>query len=140
MKLSILSIFFDKKFFKFIIVGVINTIAGAVVMFALYNFAGLSYWVSSAATYVSCSTLSFFLNKNFTFGVKRKSVAMVFMFAGVVIAAYLIAFGCAKPAMNYFLQNSSQKIRENAALFAGMCVYTGLNYIGQRCFVFKDKT
>jgi hypothetical protein len=35
------------------------------------------------------------------------------------------------------LQNSPQKIRENAALLTGMCLFTGINYLGQRLVVFK---
>jgi len=39
--------------------------------------------------------------------------------------------------MNYFLQNSPQKIHENAALFTGMCLFTVMNYLGQRLIVFR---
>jgi len=31
-----------------------------------------------------------------------------------------------------------QNHRENAALFTGMCFFTGLNYLGQRLVVFKN--
>jgi len=57
----------DKKLGKFIIVGIINTIVGCGVMFGLYNLAGCSYWMSSAANYIVGSILSFFLNKYYTF-------------------------------------------------------------------------
>lgn len=51
----------DGKLLKFIIVGVINTLVGSAIMFGLYNFAGCSYWISSAANYILTSILSFFL-------------------------------------------------------------------------------
>ena len=57
----------DVKTIKFGIVGVINTIFGTAIMFGLYNLAGCSYWLSSAANYFFGSILSYFLNKNFTF-------------------------------------------------------------------------
>jgi putative flippase GtrA len=41
--------------------------------------------------------------------------------------------------MNYLLKNSPQRIRENVALFIGMCLFTGINYLGQRFIVFKQK-
>lgn len=43
--------FCDKTAFRFIIVGVINTIVGTGIMFVCYNVFHLSYWISSAANY-----------------------------------------------------------------------------------------
>lgn len=40
---------FDAKLWKFLLVGVINTLVGTGIMFGLYNLANCSYWVSSAA-------------------------------------------------------------------------------------------
>ena len=44
---------FDAKLWKFLLVGVVNTLAGMGIMFGLYNVAGCSYWVSSAANMCS---------------------------------------------------------------------------------------
>lgn len=41
----------DRTAIKFVLVGVINTLFGTAIMFGLYNLAGCSYWVSSAANY-----------------------------------------------------------------------------------------
>jgi putative flippase GtrA len=130
---------FDKIFLKFIVVGIINTLTGSVIMFVLYNVAGVGYWFSSAANYVIGSFLSFFLNKYFTFNVKHWSVHMVIAFVLTIGFSYLLAYGVSKPAMNYLLKDSPLKIRENTALFTGMCLFTGINYLGQRFVVFKDK-
>ena len=129
----------DRTLLKFLGVGVINTIAGSTLMFVLYNATGIGYWLSSAISYVFGSILSFFLNKYFTFAVKEWNVFMVISFVANIAVCYLIAYGIAKPAMNYFLQGNSLTIRENAALFTGMCLFTGLNYLGQRLVVFKGK-
>jgi putative flippase GtrA len=130
---------FDKVFLKFIIVGIVNTLIGSAFMFILYNITGVGYWLSSAANYVIGSVLSFFLNKYFTFGVRQWSVFMIFTFIVNIVICYCIAYGIAKPAMNYLLRNSPLKIRENAALFTGMCLFTGINYLGQRFVVFRNK-
>jgi len=127
---------FDRKFFKFILVGIINTIVGSAIMFSLYNIVHLSYWVSSACNYFFASILSFFLNKYFTFTVKEWSLFMVVAFILNIAISYFIAYGLAKPLMNYFLHSKPQNIRENVALFVGMCLFTGLNYLGQRFVVF----
>lgn len=62
---------------------------------------------------------------------------MIVSFAVVIALSYLIAYGAARPAVNYLLGGASRKVRENAALLAGMCLFTGLNYLGQRLFVFN---
>jgi putative flippase GtrA len=118
---------------------VINTIAGSILMFTLYNVTEMGYWLSSALSYVFGATISFFLNKYFTFAVKEWSIFMIFVFIVNTAICYFIAYGVAKPAMGYFLQSNSLRMRENAALFTGMCLYTGLNYLGQRFIVFKNK-
>ena len=132
-------IIFDKKFFKFILVGIINTLVGSAIMFSLYNLAHFSYWVSSFCNYFFTSILSFFLNKYFTFSVKHWSIFMVIAFILTIAVSYLLAYGISKPAMNYLLRNNPVEIRENIALFTGMCLFTGINYLGQRLIVFKSK-
>jgi putative flippase GtrA len=132
-------IFLDRTLIKFTIAGIINTIIGSGLMFVLYNFFGMTYWFSSAASYIAGSIASFFLNKYFTFAVKEWSLFMVIAFILNIAAAYFIAYGLAKPVMHYLLRDHSLAIRENAALFAGMCLFTVINYIGQRTVVFKSK-
>ena len=129
----------NKTLFKFVIVGIINTLAGSALIFILYNAAGMGYWLSSGISYFLASILSFFLNKYFTFSVNKWSLFMVIAFAANIAICYAVAYGIAKPAMNYFLQNSPQKKRENAALFTGICLFTALNYMGQRFVVFRNK-
>lgn len=68
---------FDAKLWKFLLVGVINTLVGTGIMFGLYNLASCSYWVSSAANYVLTSILSFFLNKHFTFQSRERGAGQV---------------------------------------------------------------
>lgn len=84
---------FDAKLWKFLLVGVINTLVGTAIMFGLYNIAGCSYWAASAANYVLTSILSFFLNKYFTFRSRERSVGQVVRFAANITVCYLIAYG-----------------------------------------------
>ena len=67
----------DKTLYKFLLVGLINTALGASVMFVAYNMLGLSYWLSSAANYIVGSTLSYFLNKYYTFQNNEHSLGMI---------------------------------------------------------------
>ena len=128
---------FDFTLLKFGIVGVINTLAGSALIFTLYNAAGVGYWLSSSVSYILISILSFFLNKHFTFGVRQWSAFMVITFILTITFSYLVAYGASRPVMNLLLKNSALQIRENAALLMGMCLFTGLNYLGQRLIVFR---
>lgn len=124
---------------KFLAVGVLNTAFGAAIMFLLYNLAGCTYWVSSAANYILGSILSYFLNKYFTFQNKEHSWKIVAKFAANILVCYLIAYGVAKPLTLELMSRQPQKIQENAAMLVGMVLFTGLNYLGQRYFAFRGK-
>jgi len=128
----------DAKTIKFGIVGVINTVFGTAIMFGLYNLAGCSYWLSSAANYFFGSILSYFLNKNFTFQNKDSVSKTIPKFVLNILVCYILAYGIAKPAALYALQNYSVAIQENVAMLVGMCLFVVFNYCGQRYFAFKE--
>lgn len=134
---KILSLF-DAKLLRFLIVGVINTLVGMAIMFGLYNLAGCTYWVSSAANYILTSILSFFLNKYFTFKNKEQSAAQVLRFVINIAVCYLVAYGIAKPLCLKLMANASVSLRDNVSMLVGMVLFTGLNYLGQRLFAFRE--
>ena len=126
-----------EKLFRFIIVGIINTLVGTTIMFGLYNFVGCSYWVSSATNYTLTSILSFFLNKYFTFQNTERSLGQVLKFALNIAVCYLLAYGIAKPLVLFALSNTNEHFQNNIAMLVGMCFFTGFNFLGQRFFTFK---
>ncbi len=128
---------FDKTVIKFLIVGVINTLVGTGVMFLLYNLAHLPYWPSVCANYLCGGIVSYFLNKYFTFQNKDRSWAQVGRFVATVAVCMVIAYGLAKPAVRWALSGAGATVQDNVAMVVGMCLYTGLNYLGQRFFAFK---
>lgn len=128
----------DKTFLKFIAVGGVNTLVGTAVMFSFYNWLHLNYWVSSAANYVVGSIVSYFLNKYFTFQNKERSWKILLKFIINISICYLVAYGVAKPLISKLLSGASTSIQENGAMFFGMILFVGLNYIGQKFFVFKN--
>lgn len=130
---------FDIKLGKFIIVGLVNTLTGIVIMFGLYNLAGCSYWMSTAANYVLTSILSFFLNKYFTFKYFGGMAKSLMKFVINIAVCYLTAYGIAKPLVVLMLEAMPEVFQINFAMALGMCLFTGLNYFGQRYFVFRQK-
>ena len=129
----------DKSVPKFLLVGVLNTLVGAGIMFALFNLAGWPYWAATASNYLVGGVLSYFLNKYFTFQNKERSWVQVGKFALTVAVCWLIAYGIARPLTAWALSGQAVKVQENVSMLVGMCLYTGLNYFGQRFFAFQKK-
>ena len=129
----------DKTFFKFIGVGVINTIVGTAVMFLSYNVLSFSYWVSSALNYIIGGAISYFLNKRYTFQYEGGGVKTVVKFALNIAVCYFVAYGIAKPLVEHMLSGCSPKLQGNIAMVVGMGLYVMLNYLGQRFFTFRKE-
>lgn len=137
---------FDPVFFRFILVGIVNTMVGYGVMFGLWNLAGLhtwgsaGYWISSAANYIVGSVVSFFLNKHFTFRNQEKGAKVVLRFILNISVCWLIAYGLAQPAVTWALSGLalSPQVQGNLTMLIGSGLFVVLNYFGQRFFAFKS--
>ncbi len=136
MKNNLFTPFDRTQILTFLLVGVVNTAVGAFVMFALYNLAHCSYWLSSAANYVAGGIVSFFLNKRFTFHNGEKSAVQVLLFVLNTAVCYVVAYLGAKHLIQALLKNAGESVRENVALLFGMGFYTVLNFFGQKFVVF----
>ena len=108
-----MKVFFNSTIWKFLLVGVLNTLVGAGLMFLLYNLAGCSYWVSSAANYLVGGVLSFFLNKYFTFQSKERSLPELLRFALTVGLCWILAYGLAKPLALRLLASAPEKLQKD---------------------------
>ena len=62
----------NNELIRFLIVGVLNTVIGASIMFIAYNFIGLNYWISTSLNYIIAGTFSFLQIKNLLLKVKEK--------------------------------------------------------------------
>ena len=136
---QLLTKLFDRTFWKFILVGIANTIFGTGIMFLFYNVFHLSYWISSASNYFFGSILSYFLNKLFTFKNKGNAKETLPRFVINITLCYLLAYGLAKPLAMRMLSGMTVTVQENVAMLVGMCLFVGFNYLGQRFFVFREK-
>ena len=130
--------FLDASVWKFLLVGVGNTLLSMVLMFALE---GLGYWPSTAIAYVAGAVMSFFLNRHFTFHSEETLGRSAVKFAVNVAVCYVVGYGLARlivggpppltavPAVWW----------ERFSKLVGMGLYTALNYFGQRFFAFRKK-
>ena len=127
----------DPSFYRFLLVGIINTLFGTAIMFVFYNVFHFSYWFSSASNYFFGSILSYFLNKSFTFRYGKPDFKSIFKFTINIIVCYIIAYSIARPVMRDLLSNYSVSIQDNVSMVLGTLLFMGLNYLGQRFFAFK---
>ena len=128
---------FDKSFILFLIVGGINTLVSAVLMFLLEK---TGYWVSTIIAYAVGAVISFFLNKKFTFKSEGKTTKSAVKFIINVAVCYIIAYSVAQPLATLILSatNLSTLWIERVAKLFGMGLYTLINYFGQKFFAFKN--
>lgn len=129
----------DPSMWKFLLVGVANTLLSMVLMFLL-EFMG--YWPSTAIAYVAGAVLSFFLNRSFTFQSNAAFWPSVIRFAVNVVVCYLIAYSIAQPLVTWVLSRTTLSLlwQERIAKLFGMGLYTVINYFGQRFFAFRNKS
>ena len=130
--------FLDASIWKFLLVGVGNTLLSMVLMFALE---GLGYWPSTAIAYVAGAVMSFFLNRSFTFRSQETMGRSAVKFALNVAVCYLAAYGIAQPVMELLPQPVFVPAIwwERLTKLVGMGLYTVLNYFGQRFFALRKQ-
>ena len=128
----------DASVWRFLLVGVGNTLLSLVLMFLLE---GLGYWPSTAIAYVAGAVMSFFLNRSFTFHSDERFWPSAVKFAVNVAVCYLIAYSLAQPIAAWVLGGTgiSPIWQERLAKLGGMALYTVLNYFGQRFFAFRRR-
>ena len=144
--------FFDIKFFKFILVGIINTIVGMGLQFVFYNVFGWEQydWGVILASFLGNfigSIVSYFLNKYFTFKNKEKGWKPAVRFTLNIAVCLLIRMGVATGVSALSKAMSWTVFGMDVNTFAGYlswavgaCVFVACNYIGQRFFAFREKS
>ena len=143
--------FFDIKFWKFLLVGVLNTLVGEGVVLALTNPIGWTNydWGPAAAAFVGVvvgSIVSYFLNKHFTFKNKEKGIKPALRFtlniAVCLLIRMLVATGVSTLSKSLgwaMLGMDVNTFAGNLSWAVGACVFVACNYVGQRFFAFREK-
>ena len=131
--------YLDKTFFRFIMVGIINTLVGSAIMFGCYNILHLDFEVSSAANTFFASILSYFLNKYYTFKSKENVLGSALKFIINITVCHIFSYTLAKNIMYMLLFALPTQFKENIAMLVGMVLFTITNYFGQRLIVFDKK-
>ena len=149
--------FLDEKFFKFALVGLLNTVVGYAINVIALNVLNLPFMVAGVLNYGPTSVMSFFLNKYFTFKSKGDLRKEAIRFAVNIAVCFTLAYGIAQPftswvmgfmpqsvfglieKLTFGLLTEKQNIIDNVATLVGMVLFVIFNYTGQRFFAFKDE-
>lgn len=138
-----LRMLFDEKLWKFLLVGVLNTLVGNGLMFLLANVAGVPYWPATGLSNGLASVMSYFLNRYFTFKYQGTGWETALRFALNIAVCYGVAYGLAyslaKPLLQLIFSNLTEKGIKNLTMLVGMCLFVVCNYFGQRFFAFREK-
>nr|HPJ21892.1 GtrA family protein [Clostridia bacterium] len=111
-------------------VGLVNTGVTALVIFLL-KLTGIHYALYTLAGYAVGITVSFILNRKFTFKSKERTGLQAMKF--LLVTGSLLAL---TQLLQYLLIDVAG-INETIGVILGMVFYTGTGYILNRLFVFK---
>lgn len=130
----------DASLWKFLLVGVGNTLLSMAITFVLYNAFGVDPVLSSAVAYLAGAVLSFFLNRYFTFKSEEGFWASALKFAINVAVLWTVTTPFLQPWMAGALTAwLPERWANNLAILFCMGAYTVLNYFGQRFFAFRKR-
>jgi putative flippase GtrA len=128
------------SFFRFLLVGVINTIVGLSFMYLFLHVFSFSYWVSTFLGNVIGACVSYFLNRTFTFKSTTSMGKSMIRFAVVILFCYFISYYLGEKIATILFSKIpfiEKKHAADAAVLFGTGFYTITNYLGQRLFVFQ---
>ena len=130
------------SFIRFLMVGVANTIVGLSVMYLLLHVVGLSYWASTFLGNSVGAVVSFFLNRSFTFKSQSSVSKSMIRFVAVILFCYFISYTIGRNVVEWILSNShlTSSIKTDIAVLISTGLYTVLNYLCQKLFVFRSTT
>ena len=124
-------ILFDRTFFRFVAVGLVNTATGYATIMLLYLVIGLSYSYAYFISYIIGIVISFFLNRKFVFFSQNSKIREFAKFLLSFAISYAVSYAALYMVVEYHLLDTK------IAFFAGMVVYSTIFYLLNRFITFK---
>lgn len=151
MKEKLLSLF-DIKLWKFLLVGILNTVLGEGLKALLLAFTALGPLPASAISTALASVLSYFLNRYFTFKYQGDNAKAVLRFTLNIVVCYVLSHAIALLLIYPLLTGAEngwfaglsliaaekKTVADYIATYSGSCLFVGFNYLGQRFFAFRE--
>ena len=136
--------FFSRETLIYLFIGLISTAINWTVTYILNNFFHLGYWITSGAAFLCSLVFTYFANKKYTFRNTESMSKVLPKYLAEVLICFLLAYGLGKPVLDWFFSGvikpdmDPDKLNTLKGILANIC-YIGLNYIGQKFFVFRKK-
>lgn len=130
----------NHPFFRFLLVGLINTAVGLSSMYALLHLAHFSYWWATLTGNTIGAVVSYILNRIFTFQSRAPVAHSAVCFALVIMACYFVSYRLGKQLAYWMMDTITivpHQYTDDVAILFGTALYTVLNYVGQKRFVFS---
>ncbi|HYD80936.1 MAG TPA: GtrA family protein [Paucimonas sp.] len=121
------------QFFRYILVGVMNSAVGYSVIFGCMYLAGLSPEASNIVGYAVALVVSYLLNRHYTFNSTQKRRSEITRFLAVFAVAYGLNF-LALLALVYRLG-----VHEGASQIIAGVVYVAFSYLMNKYYVFRRR-
>ena len=137
---KLFSFFWDRSLLFFLIIGALNTLVSMVGSQLLLG--ALGYWGSTALMFAVCSVFSFIFNRKYSFQSKAPLLQSAVRFTVVIAVCYLVSFGVSDLLVPWLAGALSLPLSQEwitrIAMLVAQVIFTGMNYIGQRLWAFKD--
>ena len=121
--------FMGHPFCRFVLVGIVNTVVGYGVFYALFVYCDVQPYAANAIGYLVALSIAFFLSKNFVFAKKYKPKMLL-----KYTISFIFCF-CINQLVLFVLVNAKYMIPELAQIVA-MLTYTLAFYFANKYFVF----
>ena len=107
-------------------------------MFLLYNCLHVGYWIASACNYLVGGTMSYFLNRKYTFHSHDNRLRLLAKYVLHMVVCYFVSYSLAPVVTKFVLDHWTLHAKGNVSLAVGSVTFTILNYFGQRYVVFRS--
>lgn len=121
----------DKRFLKFIFVGILNTIVGYGSYIFLLLF-GVNYIIANTLSTIIGVSCSYLLNKKITFNDSKTNKKTPFKFVSVYLVSYVVG------TFNLALLVSHFGVDKYIAGFMNLFITTLISWFGHKYFSFKE--
>lgn len=143
---------FDAKLWKFLLVGVLNTIVGEGLKAVFLATTRMGPLPAGLLATVIASVMSYFLNKYFTFKYKGDGTGAALRFALNILICWalsnaiglLLIYPLLTHAESGWLNglrligNEKNGLADYIATYSASVLFVGFNYLGQRFFAFRE--
>jgi putative flippase GtrA len=120
-----------KQFFRFLAVGVLNTLLGYCIIFFCMYLAKMSPEVSNVVGYLVGLVTSYILNKKYTFRSKQNRRVEIFRFLAVFVIAYAANF------LVLIVLIHKIGVHEGVSQVLAGVIYVAASFIMNKHYVFK---